>query len=71
MEVLKSMLDKDPKKRPSPAELLTHKLLGGELKDTVSQTADNESTQMNKINKSISPKSMTTLKVSGITSPKH
>lgn len=65
------MLDKDPKKRPSPAELLTHKLFGGEMKETVSQTADNESTQMNKINKSINPKSLTALKVSGIGSPKN
>lgn len=65
------MLDKDPKKRPSPAELLTHKLFGGgDLRETVTQTTDNESIQMNKINKSIEPKSLTALKGLGIASPK-
>ena len=53
------MLDKDPKKRPSPAELLTHKLFGGsDLKETVTQNTDNDSITMNKINKSIEPKKL-------------
>lgn len=65
------MLDKDPKKRPSPAELLTHRLFAGsDLKETVTQNTDHDSITMNKINKSIEPKKLTELKSLGVTSPK-
>lgn len=65
------MLDKNPKNRPSPAELLTHKLFGGgENKETITQTAESDSIQMNKINKSIEPKSLMGLRGLAMASPK-
>ena len=65
------ILNKDPRKRPSPAELLANKLFEGvELKDNATDTVDNDSIQMNKVNKSIEPKSLIALKGLGANSPK-
>ena len=47
------MLEKDPRKRPSPVELLSTKLFGGlEQKDSATETTDTESAlKMNAVKK--------------------
>lgn len=72
LEILKAMLEKDPKKRPSPAELLTAKVFGGfENKESASETVDTiTAMRMNQMHKSIQPKSLTALKALGSLSPK-
>lgn len=65
------MLEKDPQKRPSPSELLSHKLFGGmDLKDSATQNTEHGSNPIIQINKSIEPKKLTELKNLGVTSPK-
>lgn len=66
------MLEKDPQNRPSPGELLSHKLFGNlDMKESVTETAEtNSMVKMNQIHQSLQPKSMTALKALSSFSPK-
>lgn len=58
------MLEINPEKRPSPEELLAHKLFSEEeMKETATETTDSHSARyMNPLYKSVKPKSLAGLK---------
>lgn len=69
LEVLKSMLEKEPKKRPTATDLLNHKIFAADHKETATTTADDESIQTNKVKKSLDPRFLSSIKVQGSASP--
>lgn len=61
------MLLKNPQGRPSPTDVLSHKLFEGfDLKETATETADTGSlTKMNKVYKTLYPKSIANISAHG------